>query len=389
MLSRVLRKVWQITSEHAGRVARQRRLAKRQVRKLLSKGRDEAWRCIQQGNGAMWTRPVVEELLRRCKAVWHEDPHEGKHLAELAVYAATWTPIKQPETAGERGWNDTRAWAMAYLANTHRLLCSWEESHQEFRRAYLAMEEGTGDLELGSCIHFHHASLLWNRSMPLEALALLVSSEEAYRSLGDRSALGATLQKKALILRDLGNTTGAIKALYEACELLDTTAAPLPAASAAVNLALLWTTTGRHREALITLEDAMENVEACGDGSSVECSTLWVRGMAAYGLSALDSAESDFRQAMAGYRSLEDPYDEGLVGLELCKVLATQGRLEELFPLAQKAHELLSSQDLHPEASETLALLENAIRERVLGVELLQKIGETLKKSWELPEVRR
>lgn len=122
-------------------------------------------------------------------------------------------------------------------------------------------------------------------------------------------------------------------------------------------LAEMYRQTGELDHAQRLLRDAEEEWEPSAVALLCQSYGRWVRGKVEMDVGAGVPAERWLKLALDGYRSAGDPFDAGLVGLDLMKLFAAQGRVEELAELAGPTLEALHGQDLETEALEAERLL--------------------------------
>ena len=322
---------------------------------------------------------LVDLLLKRAQAEVLNDPKITRQLAELAlVIADAMYPSPRVPHATMR---DYFALAHAQIGNVCRLHCQWEEAHARFDKAQGLLLKGAGDLAIHGQIHRMYGALLKDQRQFPAALAFLQLAQDDYRQLGQDHDVGLVLLTTAVLFREMDDSDRALQAHMEACHLLDESRAPMLAAAAWNNLAILLCDLGQYAEAEVVLENLPSTFDDLPQHSTVQLDLMWARGMIARGLGDLTHAIQCFSSVRDGYLTQGNHRSVALVSLDLLRAYYHAGRLAEVENLARSVYSLLRSQPLAREAIEALRVLAGARVQRQLIEESLERLGAFLSRN--------
>lgn len=356
-------------------IRRQRRVARQLADELIGWPPSLRQKKIWRARSRYRSRPLIEELVERCRKLAHADPTEALRIGNVALEILRWTPEQSIEIGGAVSWNDLSCLALAQVANVHRVLGANQRAGECFDEAYVALAKGSGDPEIRARLYSLHASLLKDTRQVAAAMRRLRRAARLFHLLGDTHEYARTLLKRAGLLLEKGDPHVAIPLQLEGLRKIDEERDLSVTYAAFCCLAEMYRQTGAFDDALRLLRDAEEEWERCP--IALQCRTYgrWVRGKVERDLGKQVEAERFLRLAMDGYRGAQDSFDAGLVGLDLMKLYAAQGRLEELAELARPTLEALHSQDLAPEALAALRLLARAVELRQVESQLLDRVA--------------
>ncbi len=107
-------------------------------------------------------------------------------------------------------------------------------------------------------------------------------------------------------------------------------------------------------------------------------SLRWVSGRIHRAAGDYESARLELNQVLVEFAKRRNPYNYGLAGLDLMKLYALQGDLEDLFEIARPTLEALRGQDLHPDAREAVLLLARGIERQEVDLRIIDEAFKTL-----------
>jgi tetratricopeptide (TPR) repeat protein len=197
-----------------------------------------------------------------------------------------------------------------------------------------------------------------------------------YREAGHGSGIAKSLIQKAKIVEETGDLRGAIDLLRkiegsgESCTLN----------YARYNLlgCLVLAERFDEAEALLPavrslLEDSAQPVD--------RIRLRWTEGLIALGRGRRGPAEAAFREVQRQFLERRMGYDAALVSLDLARLYAQEGCVEELKRLANELFHVFESRDVHREAIIALLMIQKACEEERLTVELVREIAGYLRRE--------
>jgi tetratricopeptide (TPR) repeat protein len=314
-------------------------------------------------------------LLKESLEAAFEDAGRAINFAELA--------IRVSQTLGEvydLNWVlDLRARAYAYLGNSQRVLGELRSAEAAFRDAENLLAQSTtgNDLARAEVIYLKSSLLRAQRRLG-EAMALVEQALALYQEQNDAEGVGDAFLKKAKILEEQGDISGAIEALRRSIGL----AVPHSRRDryARHNLVLCLAQAGRYEEADRLLAEIRETFAR--GGQPLDLLRLhWAEGKVALGMGRLPEAEAAFREVQEDFLARSMGYDAALVSLDLAVLLARERRTGDLKRLASEMLQVFESRDVHREAVAALILFRNACEEERLSVELAGQLAATLRRE--------
>ncbi len=287
---------------------------------------------------------------------------------------------------------DLRARTAAEVANAERVNERFFQAEAAIEKAWLSLEQGTGDLMVSARITEVEASLLKDHRRLVEAEALLDQARRAYLKLGERHQAGRVLMTRGICRALTGQPAQAVPFLREAVELLDGSSDPQLLAAAHHNLLDALVDAGELTEASrLLLESGLRRTFA--DDPLNLLRIRWVEGKILAGRDRFKEAERVFTEVRDGFRAQELEFVAAVAGLDLAKLLLRQGKVGPLHELAKELAARARQRKIHPEAVNALRGFEYVCRVKVVSVrnaELTQKFLNRLEDrpslTWE-PEL--
>jgi tetratricopeptide (TPR) repeat protein len=323
------------------------------------------------------TWALCQFLLRQSVEARFDNPGAAVNFAELAVNIAL-----NLGDAYDPNWVlDLRARAYAYLGSARRVLGEFRSSETAFRRAEaLALRSMTGNSLVWAEILDLKSSLRREQRRVSEAIELLDQAVSVYRENHESHGLAAALVKKAKILEESGDLSGAIDLLQGASRKIDPLRDSRLSIYARHNLIWCLATADRHQEAAQLLPEVREIFRQFAKPLD-HIRLSWLEGRISLGLGDVEAAESHFRQVQQEFLRRGMAYDAALVSLDLAVVYAQEGRHEELKQLALEVIPIFEAQDVHREALAAMLMFQNACKEERLTAELARHIASLLERS--------
>ncbi len=298
----------------------------------LVQGRRKFRDLSEEEHDAIQGIPKVDLLLEEAKALRHEEPGKMIEAADLAKKAAM---RLDPRIYGPHIVADTRARALAELANAYRTADRLSSSEAAMAQAIYYLERGSGDLHLAARIAELAASLACDQRHFHEAHELIDRAFLIHLQLGDGHMAGRALITKSHYLSCAGNAKEALIFVTEGFTLLDLKRDPSLGAAALQNAIHYAVDAGHLKKA----QHHLWNAQNHGLLPNEEINRIKLRATAGEifaGLGQLDRAEMAFRTAKADFEDLGLIYVAGITGIDLAAVWMRQGRVEEVKELAEK-----------------------------------------------------
>ena len=250
------RQAFERAYETLGRAARKlqatRSAAPRLYRELLGRPAEQRRLLIRNGRRfANWG--LAELLLGEAQRCWAEDPASAEEAARLACEILA-RPAAERELRPFQ--QDLGARAESLVAHAHLLRGELSDAAEALAGARAHLRQGSGDpLEEAHLLEVE-ARLERARRCPQAAVLALRQAVVAYRRAGERVAAARALLLAASVVRELGETQGAIRLLHRARTLVPDGQEPRVLLSVLRALVPLLGETGRTREAAAALTEA-------------------------------------------------------------------------------------------------------------------------------------
>lgn len=341
----------------------------------LVQGRRKFGDLSEEEHGSLQGLPKVDLLLEEARALRYTRPEQMIEAADLARKAAM---RLDPQVYGPQIVADTRARALAELANAYRAANQPATGEAVMAQALRHLERGSGDLQLAARIAELAASLACDQRHFREAHELIDRAAIIYRQLGDAHMAGRALITKSYYSSCEGNAAEALVFVTEGFMLLDLKRDPGLGASALQNTILYAVDAGH----LAKAQHHLWNAQNHGLLPDEEVNRIKLRatsGEIFAGLGQLGRAETAFRTAKAQFEDLGLFYVAGITGIDLATVWMRQGRVEEVKVLAEKLADDFLKLNVKREALAAVLVLREACRKDKLTVEGIAKIAAYLR----------
>lgn len=341
----------------------------------LVQGRRKFCDLGEEEHNAIQGIPKVDLLLEEAKALRHEGPAKMIEAADLAKRAAM---RLDPRVYGPHIVADTRARALAELANAYRTADQPAHAEAVMQEALRHLERGSGDLHLAARISELAASLACDQRHFPEAHELIDRALLIHHQLGDLHMAGRALITKSHYLSCAGNAEQALIFVTEGFTLLDLKRDPGLGAAALQNTILYAVDAGYLMKAQQFLWHAqMHGLLPGGEVNRIKLRAT--SGEIFAGLGQLDRAEMAFRTAKAEFEDLGLIYVAGITGIDLAAVWMRQGRAAEVKELAEKLADDFLQLNIKREALAAVLVLREACRKDRVTVEGIAKIAAYLR----------
>jgi tetratricopeptide (TPR) repeat protein len=329
--------------------------------------------------------PLVEALLRRAGEARFRDPLAMRALCFLAKdHAETLEP-------GLYGLPtlvfDLRARSWAELANAHRVNEEHERADEALAQAALNRRQGSGDLLLLARLSDLEASLRREQRRFTEAIALLDTACDIYRSVGDSHLAGRALINKGICARTAGEPQNAIQWIREGQSQLDGRRDPRLAAIGKQVLLDALADCGQFQEASRMLMSSGLRQAFASDPLNL-LRLRWVEGKILAGRDRLGRAERALTEVRRGFEERGLDYDAALVGLELAAVWLRQGKTAEVRELAQDMLDTFEELEIEREAFRALWFFNEVCRHQVATAGMAHGVRSFLGRLHAEPQLR-
>lgn len=319
---------------------------------------------------------LCQFLLKKSREAAFNDPNRAVELANLALRI-----VRHLGEAYDLNWvTDLRARCFAYLGNARRVLGELRGAEDAFLQAesYLARSM-TGNVEVRAEILDLKSSLRRAQRQLGDALDLVNGALSLYREAGDLHNVGKLLLKKAKILEESDDFQSAIKLLQQASSEIDRGREGRLFTYARYNLLGTLALAGAYEEASQLLPEIRDLFREAQPLDLVRL--RWAEGLIDLGLGRLGPAEAIFRDVRREFLAREMGYDAALVSLDLARLFAQEGCVDDLKRLAAELMPIFESRDVHREAIVTLLLFQRACEEERVTVDLVRKFAASLRKE--------
>jgi tetratricopeptide (TPR) repeat protein len=214
--------------------------------------------------------------------------------------------------------------------------------------------------------HLLAVLLGYRRRFP-EGIQLLGIVYRIHAEAGNRHLAGQALISQANLASFSGDHRHALSITLRAIELLDRDRDPALLTRTVWNLVAMLVEIGHFRAARRLLWRGRAAFSAVLEPHRLR----WLEGKIYSGLGDFPHAEAAFQQARAGFVEHDQIYPAALVGLDLAALLVRQGKLEEVFALAEEMIVAFRALRVAREAAAALVVLKRACAQgssQLLGV---------------------
>jgi tetratricopeptide (TPR) repeat protein len=320
---------------------------------------------------------LCQLLLKQSRAASFSDPSKAVELANLALRV-----VRHLGASYDPNWVlDLRARCFAYLGNARRVLGELRSADDAFLKAEDCLSRSTsGNQEIQAEVWDLKSSLRRAQRRFDEALELADRALYLHRELGNLGKTGRSLLQKAKILEEKGDLPGAIQILRTAAADFHSREEPRLLAYMQCNLMGCLTFAEEFEEAeriLLELRDPFRDLAQPLDLVRFR----WMEGLIDLGLGRLGPAEAAFREVQREFLERRMGYDAALVSLDLARLYAQEGCVDDLKRLASELMPIFESRDVHREALVTLVMFQRACEEERLTVELARQLAAHLRRE--------
>jgi tetratricopeptide (TPR) repeat protein len=301
--------------------------------------------------------PRLLALIEASRALRHEDPEAMLRFAKLARCAADRLRMRD---FGRLPVADLRALAWAELASAYRVCNELDQADRAMKRAAYWCRRGSRSDPLLAWVADLLASLLAYQRRFREGRELLAIVHRIHAEAGNRQLAGQALIKLGNLAAWEGSPRDAIPLMRRGFDLLDADRDPGLVVQALWNMLTTLAEIGHFRSARrllwrsrILFADVVQPHRL-----------RWLEARILAGLSDFPRAETAFQQARAAFTEQGQIYPAALVGLDLAALWARQGRVSEVFDLAEEMIGTFRALRIAREAVATLLVLKRACQYR-------------------------
>lgn len=320
---------------------------------------------------------LCQLLLKKSREATFDDPNRAVEMANLALRAA-----RHLGEAYDLNWvMDLRARCFAHLGNARRVLGELRSAEDAFLKAEDCLARSTtGNFEVQGEILDLKSSLRRAQRRFEEALQLLDAALDLYRQAGNVYGIGKSLIQKAKLVEEAGNLADAVEILQRFAQEFSQDQEPKLFWYGRFNLLSALILADRPMEA----EQLLPEIKALIEGAAQPLDLVrlrWVEGNIDLGHGRLGPAEAAFREVRREFLAREMGYDAALVSLDLARLFAQEGCVDDLKRLAAELMPIFESRDVHREAIVTLLLFQRACEEERVTVDLVRKFATSLRRE--------
>jgi len=320
---------------------------------------------------------LCQLLLRRSQEATFNDPGKAVELANLALRV-----VRHLGVAYDPSWvTDLRARCFAYLGNARRVLGELRSAEDAFLKAENCLARSmTGNAEIQAEVLDLKSSLRRAQRRLDEALELADRVLSIHKEIGDPHGLGKSFLQKAKILEEMGDLTRSVELLQAAATEINRINEPRLFVYARYNLLGCLILMDRFDEAKELLPEVRGFLQQAAQ--PIDLVRLhWAEGLIDLGFGRLGPAEAAFREVQKEFLSRQMGYDAALVSLDLARLYAQEGCVDDLKRLAAELMPIFESQDVHREAIVALLMFQRACEEERMTVELVRELATYLRRE--------
>ncbi len=335
----------------ARRLAREERSPPDALSSLLGlsrKAQDEAIRST----AGLRTLRFTRQLLDTCRKTWSYDPRQAERMARLALIV---TGHLSSRHHGRRPLADLRAEAWGSVGNCLRIRSELREASRALDRASDLLAEGTRALEETTPLASVRSSLLRDLGDSTGALSTLDEALHGARLLGDRHLEGRLLLGRAIVHTSNERSDAAIPLLERARELIDRQREDHLASAVEQNLALALDRVNEPARAL----DALARAEALFPRRRMPFERLrcaWARARILASHGRQDRAADLLALVSRRFAAAGLPYDAALADLDRAEIALALGEPEHCRALTAGALAVCARRQAEQGTQRALAL---------------------------------
>lgn len=320
---------------------------------------------------------LCQLLLKMSREAVFSDPVKAVELANLALRV-----VRHLGTVYDPTWvMDLRARCFAYLGNARRVLGELRSAEDAFIKAETCLARGgTGSVEVEAEIVDLKSSLRRAQRRLPEALELVDRAVALYEEAGDEHGVWRSSLKKSKVLEEAGSYADGIEVLDRLAAVVDRASEPKLFVYAHFNLVSCLISTERYGEAeriLLEIRGLLHEGARLIDRLRLR----WAEGLIDLGFGRLGPAEAAFREVQGEFLARDMGYDAALVSLDLARLYAQEGCVDDLKRLAAELMPIFQSRDVHREAILTLLMFQRACEEERLTVDLVRQFAASLRRD--------
>lgn len=320
---------------------------------------------------------LCQLLLRQSREASFKDPVKAVELANLALRA-----VRHLGVAYDPNWvTDLRARCFAYLGNARRVLGELRSAEDAFLKAENCLARSmTGNIQIRAEVLDLKSSLRRAQRRLDEALDLVNESLSLYRELQDGHGVAKLILARVQILGERGDLAEAIEVLQRGSAEIEPAREPRLFAYARYNLLGCLTLAERYAEARELLPEVRDLFRQTPQPLDL-LRLQWAEGLIDLGFGRLGPAEAIFREVQKEFLDRQMGYDAALVSLDLARLYAQEGCVDDLKRLAAELMPIFESQDVHREAIVALLMFQRACEEERLTVDLVREVAMYLRRE--------
>lgn len=316
-------------------------------------------------------------ILTKSREAVFSDPARAVDLANLALQV-----VRHLGEAYDPSWIlDLRARCFAYLGNARRVLGELRSAEDAFSKANACLSRsGTGNLEVQAEVVSLESSLRRAQRRLPESAELVDMALEIYQQTGNRQGVAKSLLKKAKLREEMDDLPGSIKLLRNAASEIDPQRERRLFNVARYNLLGCLALAERYADAEQLLPEVRDLF--LEDAQSIDFLRLqWTEGLIHLGLGRLGPAEAAFREVQREFLARGMGYDAALVSLDLARLYAQEGCVDDLKKLAAELLPVFEARDVHREAIVALLIFQRACEEERTTVEMIREVAGFLRRE--------
>jgi hypothetical protein len=312
--------------------------------------------------------PQVRALLHAGRSLRHHDSGTMLRFASLARCAADRLNAKE---FGPEAVADLRALAWAELANAHRVCDDLPKAGQAMNRAIYWSRQGSHSPLLMARIADLLASLLAIQRRLAEGLKLLALAHEIYEHEGQSHLAGRALIKAGTLAGWSGAPGQGIRLLRRGLDLLEPEREPELAAQTLLSMITFLSDLGHYRISRRLLWRSRHLFVDQGNALAL-LRMRWLEARIYAGMLDVKRAEVAFEEARHGFAEKGQVYPAALAALDLAALWARQGRMREVYVLAEELIGTFRALRVAREAIAALVMVKHACSES--GTQVLHVI---------------
>jgi tetratricopeptide (TPR) repeat protein len=331
-----------------------------------------------------------------CVLLMLSSREAGFDKADLAVELAS-AALAVTERLGPRAYDavwvaDLRARARAQYGNALRVVGELRSASEQFQLALAELERGTGDPEVHGGVLSLLASLYIAQRRLDDAAATIKQARLALRSARAGSLMGEhedeirLALKEGIVFKEKGDLEEAARLFGDVAGWAEREKFPRLYGIAVFNRTFALAYMGREgaEQASQHLPEVLRVYMPTASPTD-RLRVLWMQGLIHHELGELGPAEASYREAYEGFLTGGQGLDAALVAMYLARLLLEHGQREDLETLSQQLLQIFAAADLKREVTAILVLLQTALQEDRLTLDLLKQLQEHLKRKIKTP----